>query len=133
MMTPNRLKEKLNYYRKSLETMVYEFMNLPVKEQKGCLSLFEKFINDCRVVHEEAKTIKEKKFHITVKERLPEHRIRGSFEAGADIVIELPEYVPMPAEGDTIICTLFSLDEKTWYSSKVELIKEKEIKQKEPA
>jgi hypothetical protein len=123
MMTPSRLKERLNYYRNWFETMkVKEFLNLPVKDQNSCLAIIEKFVDDCKKIHEEARHIKEKMVRLTVEDYVIGKKIIGSFETGGTVEIELPEYMPLPVMGDIITCTLFSLDGETWYSSKTELI-----------
>jgi hypothetical protein len=129
MMTPNRIKERLEFYRKWFDTMkVKEFMNLPVKDQNMCLAIIEKFTHDCKKIHEEAWDIKEKIVRIKVKKIVP-YAIDTSYgvigyieETKEEIEFKFPVYVSIPAPGDIITCTLFSLDGEMWFSSKTELI-----------
>jgi hypothetical protein len=125
MNTANHLKEKLDLYRRWFSTLlIKEFMNLPFGEQSKFLAIAEKFMADCKRVHEEARDVKEKTVQFQVVRILPNddyHMIIGEIE-GTEVRVRFPSGTKIPNIGDKISCVLFSFDEEIWYSSKEELI-----------
>ena len=132
-MTPD--KERMELYRKWFKTLlVKEFMNLPAKQQERFLILSNKFLDNCKKVHEDAKKIQEKFVHINVTEILsPDNRTENYVVVGIiqdvppphcmmKVKIEYPSGVAKPNVGDVLSHTVYSVDGETWYSSKVELI-----------
>ena len=121
----NYLKEKIDLYRKWFSTLlIKEFLNLPFGEQSKFLAIAEKFMADCKRVHEEARDVKEKTVQFQVARILPNddyHIIIGEIEK-TEVRIRYPAGMAIPKTGDKITWVLFSFDEEIWYSSKEELI-----------
>jgi hypothetical protein len=122
-------RERLDSYRRWLQALRIEFLNLPVEQQERFLPIAEKFIQDCRKLLDEARSVKERKVILTV-DRVTNREDRTYIEgleketgAWPGIVQFVVPYMKnKPAIGDKVSITLFSLDGKTWYSSKEELI-----------
>lgn len=127
-MSPEELRTKFDTYRKWFHTLlIKEFLNLPVKFQQRFLILTEKFLQDCRKVHEEAKTIKEKEIQIQVNQVIVSTRLGDPFTVigkvnNQEIIITFPGSMPKPQPGKKLSYTIFSLDGDVWYSSKEELL-----------
>jgi ribosome biogenesis SPOUT family RNA methylase Rps3 len=132
-MTPD--KERMELYRKWFKTLlVKEFLNLPIKQQTQFFILSDKFIKDCRKIHEDAKKIQEKPVHINVTEILnPDNPSENYIIVGIvqdvppphcmmKVRIEYPSGVKKPNVGDVLSHTVYSVDGEIWYSSKTELI-----------
>jgi hypothetical protein len=121
----NFLKEKIDLYRKWFSTLlIKEFLNLPFGEQSKFLAIAEKFMADCKRVHEEARDVKEKTVQFQVDRILPNddyHIIIGEIEK-TEVRVRYPTGMAIPKTGDKITWVLFSFDEEIWYSSKEELI-----------
>lgn len=129
-MTPDGIRDKFDLYRKWFRTLlVKEFLNLPTKYQKRFLVILQKFVSDCKKVLEEGKKIKEKVIRITVQRiETPDNREESYIVCGItedvneEIRMSFPVSKPKPRVGDRLHHTIFSVDEKIWYSSKEELI-----------
>lgn len=122
-MTPDGIQERFELYRKWFKTLlVKEFLNLPTKHQRKFLAIAEKFLKDCRRIHEEGKEIKEKTVKVIVSKVLP-HEIHGIVEGSQkEIKMRLPTTKLAPKPGAKLNHIVFSIDEDVWYSSKEELI-----------
>jgi len=121
-------KERFEFYRKWFKTLlVTEFLNLSLKQQEKFLILADKFLKDCRRVHDDAKKIMEKTIEILVTGILsPDNKAENYIVVGqtseSEIRIGYPSSIKKPAVGDTLTHIVFSIDGETWYSSKEELI-----------
>lgn len=124
MITSEGIKKKFELYRKWFNTfLAEEFLNLPIKEQKKFLMIAEKFMENCKRVHEEAKNIKEQTFNICIKEIQKNCIIGEILETKKEVKIHVVQFnKDIPKIGESIVCLLFSMDEKSWYSSKYALI-----------
>jgi hypothetical protein len=127
MITINGMREKFEFYRKWLSTLLNkEFMNLPYKEQDKFLGMIKGFLDNCERVHKEAKLIKEKTVEIKVKSieinDSGSYTIVGTSLDLPDLRIKYPLSNPLPVVGSSLNCIIFSVDEDFWYSSKEELI-----------
>lgn len=129
-MTPEGIQEKFNLYRKWFRTLlIKEFLNLPLIHQQKFLILAERFLKDCKKVHEEAKKIQEKIIKVIVKEVLePDNKEENYIVCGIpentneEIKVIFPVSKPRPKWNEWICCVVYSMDNKIWYSSKEELI-----------
>lgn len=129
-MTPEGIRERFENYRKWFRTLlVKEFMNLPLTYQERFLVLLQKFIEDCRKVHEEAKSVQEKTIRIIVQEVIgpdnfaENYVVVGKIEGTESIVRVLyPVSKPMPKQGKKVSSIVYSIKGDVWYSSKEELI-----------
>ena len=129
-MVPDGIKDRFELYRKWLKTLlIKEFMNLPTKYQERFMVLIEKFLEDCKKIHGEGKVIKERVIKLTVVETRPVYDTPISYkvycqssELENKVVLSYSQGNNLPKIGDKICHTVFSLDEKVWYSSKEELI-----------
>jgi len=129
-MTPEGIRERFENYRKWFKTLlVREFLNLPFTYQERFLVLLQKFIDDCRKVHEEAKHVQEKTIRIVIQEVMdPDNSaenyvIVGKIENTESVVRVLyPVSKPMPKKGKKVSCIVYSIKGDVWYSSKEELI-----------
>ena len=123
-------KERFELYRKWFGTLlVTEFLNLSKKQQERFIILVDKFLKDCRKVHEEAKKIMEKDIEITITKILtPDNKSESYIVVGRtsksseEIKLKYPFPVKRPVLGDTLTYTVYSTDGEMWYSSKEELI-----------
>jgi hypothetical protein len=132
-MVPDGIREKFDLYRKWFKTLlIEEFLNLPTQHQEQFLVIVQKFLDDCKKVHEEGKSIKERIIEIKVKRIAPElMKNKGTYfvfgtcnESEEEIKIVFPIKKPQPKIGDKIYHTVYSMgDETIWYSSKEELLK----------
>lgn len=130
-MKINKIKEQLEKYKKWFKTLLMkEFLNLPLEKQKEFIIIAEKFLQDCRKIHEEAAHIKERIFQIKVSNILTpttdshkEYIVVGIVEKN-EIKIKFPLSQPKPKIGSTLTCVLYSVDSQNWYSSKTKLIEE---------
>lgn len=125
-MIPEVIKDKFDYYRKWFSTIIAkEFMNLPHGYQEKFLLIIEKFIQDCRKIHEEHTYITEKTIIISVMDvqinednKLLTGKIDGSFN---QIKIIVPKSFKAK-KGNKIRHIMYSLDKEIWHSSKEQLI-----------
>lgn len=123
-------KERFDHYRKWFSTFLRkEFFNQPSEEQGKLLSLINKFRDDCEKCHQEHKNIKEKVIRVLIEkiekpDNKKEHFIVHGKIAGnnEDLKILYTASNKIPEEGSVITYTIYSLDERMWYSSKEELI-----------
>jgi len=130
MLTPEGLKKQFDNYRKWFSTLlIREFLNLPIKEQNKFIIMVERFLLDCRKVYKEATQVTEKIIIIRITEIEPpdnrdeDYKIIGIIkDTEKKVEIKNPATIPLPEIGSNVTTTLFSLDKKTWYSSKQELI-----------
>lgn len=127
-MIENKINDQFKDYKKWFQALLMkEFLNLPFEKQKEFLTLSEKFVQNCKVVHEEAKNIKEKAFNFRIEDILPSdtgtYTVIGIIENNK-INIEFPLSQPKPTIGHSMRCILYTIDEKIWYSSKTKLIEE---------
>lgn len=129
-MNPDDIREKFELYRKWFKTLlVKEFLNLPARHQERFIAIADKFLKDCRRIHEEGKDIKEKTVKIVVKKVVPpdnqkeEYEVQGTVEGSQrQVTMMLPTTRPVPEPGSRLNHILFSMDEDMWYSSKEELV-----------
>lgn len=129
-MTPDGIRDRFDLYRRWFYTfLAKEFLNLPTKYQQRFMTILQKFTQDCNKILEEGRKIKEKQIYVTVERVLsPDNKeesytVCGKIEDAADEVrMSFPISKPKPKTGDRLCHTIFSLDEKVWYSSKEELI-----------
>lgn len=132
-MTPEGIRERFELYRKWFKTLLLkEFLNLPIQSQERFLILVNRFIQDCRKIHEESKSVQEKTIKIITDRVLePDNKeenyvVCGTVEGtNTEIKISFPSSKPQPRKGKKVLSTVYSTDGKTWYSSKEELIKGK--------
>jgi hypothetical protein len=138
-MTPNDLKDKFELYRKWFRTLVVkEFLDLPTRYQEKFIVMAQKFLDDCKKVYEEGKAVKERIIEITVQRIVPEfleevmnnkdtYFVYGKCEGSEEeIKITFSVNRPRPKIGSKLYHTIFSIDEKVWYSSKSELLNKKD-------
>ena len=72
-MIPDGIREKFDLYRKWFRTLlIKEYLNLPALYQERFLIIVQKFLDDCKKIHEESKAVKERVIEITVKRVVPE-------------------------------------------------------------
>jgi hypothetical protein len=129
-MIPDGIRERFEYYRRWFNTfLIKEFLNLPIKYQERFLVLLQKFTEDCKKIHNENKRIKERIICIKVEKILSPDNKEESYivcgktdESDDGIKLLLPINKPKPKIGSNLYHTVFSMDEKIWYSSKEELI-----------
>lgn len=124
MVTPRNIKKKFEHYRKWFYTfLATDFLNLPIKEQEKLMVMVRRFLENCEKVHTEAKNIKEHTFLIIVKSiEFKEIKfVVTGYIPELNQNIRIP-FSDSPSVGESIECTLFSLDGDAWYSSKEALI-----------
>lgn len=127
-MVPNIAKEKFNYYRKWFRAfLAKEFIGLPYKYQDRFIVLVEKFLQDCKKIHSEHESLKEYTVVISVidiqvseKNKILTGKIVESLNQ-TNMKIIVPK--DFKAKKDSKIRHIvYSLDGKTWYSSKKQLL-----------
>ena len=127
------IRENFDLYRKWFQTLlVKEFLNLPSKYQERFLVLVQKFIDDCKKIHEEGKKVKERPLKIIIEKVLtPDNKEEKYIVCGhapdveKEIRISYPktERGSIPEIGAKLCHVVYSLDNSIWYSSKTELLK----------
>lgn len=129
-MTPDGIRERFEIYRKVFRTLlVKQFLNLPVKFQERFITLVETFLQDCKRVYNESKTIRERTIRVRIERILPpdnqteEYVVCGKTEGvSEEIRMAFPASKPRPDIGKNLIHTMFSVDGNVWYSSKEQLL-----------
>lgn len=131
-MIPDGLKDRFELYRKWFKTLlIKEFMNLPTRFQERFIVMVEKFLEDCRKIHEEGKIIKERLIELTINDKFLNTKSEDepwiiyctSPELKHRVTISLVDYKNEPKIGSKIHSTVYSIDGTEWFSSKEELIK----------
>jgi hypothetical protein len=140
-MVPDGLREKFDLYRNWFKTLlIEEYLNLPTHYQARFIIIVQGFLDNCKKIFEEGKSVKERVIEITVQRVVPEFleevmKNKGTYEVfgtatdvEGEIKIIFPIKNPRPQKNDKLRHTIFSLDEKIWYSSKKELLRTEESK-----
>jgi hypothetical protein len=130
-MIPDGLKDQFEFYRKWFRTLlIKEFLNLPSDYQNQFIRMVKKFLEDCIKIQEEGKIVKEKLIELTIVDKflnnhgdVPWTMYCTSPEFKHKVEIPLFKNYPELEIGTKLHRTIFSIDGKTWYSSKEELIR----------
>ena len=127
-MNIKKINEKITEYKKWFQTcLMEEYFNLPFEKQKEFITMIKDFLQKCEKINEEAKNIKEKKFQIKVLDVTPLHTkdfLVTGFIQNQEVKTVFPSSEPKPEKGGFVDCILYSIDDRNWYSSKEELVKE---------
>lgn len=130
-MTPDGIKDRFELYRKWFKTLlIKEFLNLPSKYQDRFIAMVERFLEDCKKICGEGKSIKERIIQLTITEIIPVLNKEELFkvycksnELENKVLLSIYKSSPKPKLGDKMYHTVFSVNGEVWYSSKEELIK----------
>jgi hypothetical protein len=124
------MRNRFDLYRRWFNTaLAKEFLNLPRKQQEDFVNLVSLFLERCKRIQEEHKTLREKVIQITVTKVFPpvnqqeEYVVEGVVdETKRTVKVSYPTCSPQPKIGEKLNVTVFSSDGDVWYSSKEELI-----------